>query len=119
MLLRRKEPNHGRVRRTNSTVWTRDCKSPRGTFEAVEFATQGKFIAVAGGDVWDLAVLGPDPARMKVADWSAPVLELDYTYLVGPNSKLINCDEVDRPGMKVGAVRGEGRLARACRLAYL
>jgi polar amino acid transport system substrate-binding protein len=78
-------------------------------YEPVEFASPGKFIEVAGGDVWDLALLSPDPARAKVADWSAPVFELDYTYLVPPNSKLTTSAEVDQPGVRVGAVRGDAQ----------
>jgi len=78
-------------------------------YEPVEFATPGKFIEVAGGDVWDIAVLSPDPARAKVADWSGAVFELDYTYLVPPNSKLTTSAEVDQPGVRVGAVRGDSQ----------
>jgi polar amino acid transport system substrate-binding protein len=78
-------------------------------YEPVEFATPGKFIEVAGGDVWDIAVLSPDPARAKVADWSAPVFELDFTYLVPPNSKLMTSAEVDRAGIRVGAVKGDAQ----------
>ncbi len=78
-------------------------------YEPVEFATPGKFIEVAGGDVWDITLLSPDPARVKVADWSAPVFELDYTYLVPPNSKIMTSAEVDRPGIRVGAIRGDSQ----------
>ncbi|MDA9489133.1 transporter substrate-binding domain-containing protein [Bradyrhizobium sp. CCBAU 11361] len=78
-------------------------------YEPVEFASPGKFIEVAGSDVWDVTLLSPDPARAKVADWSAPVFELDYTYLVPPNSKLMTSAEVDRPGIRVGAVKGDAQ----------
>jgi polar amino acid transport system substrate-binding protein len=78
-------------------------------YEPVEFATPGKFIEVAGGDVWDITLLSPDPSRVKVADWSAPVVELDYTYLVPPDSKLTTSAEVDKPGIRVGAVRGDSQ----------
>ncbi len=78
-------------------------------YEPVEFATPGKFIEVAGGDVWDITLLSPDPARAKVADWTTPVFELDYTYLVPPNSKLTTSAEVDRAGVRVGAVRGDSQ----------
>jgi polar amino acid transport system substrate-binding protein len=78
-------------------------------YEPVEFATPGKFIEVAGSDVWDITLLSPDPARTKVADWTTPVFELDYTYLVPPNSKLTTSAEVDRAGVRVGAVRGDSQ----------
>jgi polar amino acid transport system substrate-binding protein len=78
-------------------------------YEPVEFASPGKFIELAGGDVWDIAVLSPDPARAKVADWSAPVFELDFIYLVPPGSTLTAPADVDRPGVKIGAVRGDAQ----------
>ena len=56
--------------------------------EQVEFATPGKFIEVAGGNVWDITLMSPDPSRAKVADWTTPLFELDYAYLVPPNSKF-------------------------------
>jgi polar amino acid transport system substrate-binding protein len=75
----------------------------------VEFASPLKFIEVGADDIWDIAVLSPDPARAKVADWSGAVFELDYTYLVPPNSKLMTSAEVDRTGIRVGAVKGDAQ----------
>ena len=111
-----KNPSTGELGGTHRPIWARIGAQPgRSPYEPVEFATPGKFIEVAGGDLWDLTLMSPDPARAMVADWSSPVLELDYTYLVGPNSKLIKCDEVDRAGLRVGAVRGDAQeLAVAC-----
>jgi len=78
-------------------------------YQAVEFASPLKFIEVGADDVWDMAVLSPDPARAKVADWSGAVFELDYTYLVPPSSKLMTSAEVDRKGIRVGAVKGDAQ----------
>jgi polar amino acid transport system substrate-binding protein len=78
-------------------------------YEPVEFASPGKFIEAAGGDVWDVAVLSPDPARAKVADWSVPVFELDFIYLVPPGSTLATPADVDRAGVKIGAVKGDAQ----------
>jgi polar amino acid transport system substrate-binding protein len=85
-------------------------------YEPVEFATPGKFIEVAGGDVWDITLLSPDPARAKVADWTTPMFELDYTYLVPPNSKITTSAEVDRAGVRVGAVKGDSQELVATRI---
>src|SRR3954451_22730176 len=78
-------------------------------YQPVEFATPGKFIEVGADNVWDIAVLSPDPARARVADWSGAVFELDYTYLVPPNSKLMTSAEVDKAGVRVGAVKGDAQ----------
>jgi polar amino acid transport system substrate-binding protein len=37
------------------------------------------------------------------------VFELDYTYLVPPNSKFTSSADVDRVGVRVGAVRGDAQ----------
>jgi polar amino acid transport system substrate-binding protein len=78
-------------------------------YQPVEFASPAKFIEVAGTDIWDITVLSPDPARAKVADWSEPMFELDFIYLVPPDSKLKSPGDVDRPGIKIGAVKGHAQ----------
>ncbi len=54
------------------------------------------FVEAAGGDVWDITLMTPDPSRAKVADWTAPVFEMEYTYLVPSTSKLMTSADVDR-----------------------
>ena len=84
--------------------------------EQVEFATPGKFVEVAGGNVWDITLMSPDPSRAKVADWTTPMFELDYTYLVPPNSKFTTSAEVDRKGVRVGAVKGDAQELEVTRI---
>src|SRR5262245_17238982 len=104
-----KNPNTGELAGLTADVG-RELATRLGVpYEPVEFASPGKFIEMAGGDVWDLTVLSPDPARAKVADWSAPVIEMDFIYLVPPDSKLNTPADVDRPGIKIGAVRGDAQ----------
>ncbi len=86
------------------------------TYEPVEFGSPLKFIEAAAADVWDVTVLSPDPARAKVADWSAPIFETDYCYLVPPGSKIMTSTEVDQPGIRVGAVRGDSQELVATRV---
>ena len=86
------------------------------SYEPVEFASPHKFIEAAGGDVWDVTLMSPDPVRAKVADWSAAIFELDYAFLVPPGSKLTTSTEVDQPGIRVGAVRGDAQELAATRI---
>lgn len=44
-----------------------------------------------------------------MADWSNPVVELDFVYLVPPASSLMTPADVDRSGIKIGAVRGDAQ----------
>src|ERR1700712_3536936 len=50
--------------------------------EAIESASPGKFSEVAEGDVWDITLMAPDPSRTRFADWTTPLFESDYAYLV-------------------------------------
>ena len=84
--------------------------------EAIEFASPGKFSEVAEGDVWDITLMAPDPSRTRFADWTTPLFELDYTYLVPPNSKFTTSAEVDAKGVRVGAVKGDAQELEVTRI---
>jgi polar amino acid transport system substrate-binding protein len=52
----------------------------------------------------DMGFMGPDPSRTGVA-FSPPVLQLDYTLLVPAASSVQGMADVDRPGVRIAAVR--------------
>jgi polar amino acid transport system substrate-binding protein len=52
----------------------------------------------------DMAFMGPDPSRTGV-DFSPPILQLDYTLLVPAGSSIQRIADVDRPGVRVAAVK--------------
>jgi polar amino acid transport system substrate-binding protein len=52
----------------------------------------------------DMGFMGPDPSRTGV-DFSPPILQLDYTFLVPAASSIQNIADVDRPGVRIAAVR--------------
>ena len=51
----------------------------------------------------DLGFMGPDPSRAGV-DFSPPVLQLDYTFLVPASSSIQRIADVDRPGIRIAVV---------------
>jgi polar amino acid transport system substrate-binding protein len=51
----------------------------------------------------DVGFMGPDPSRAGV-DFSPPILQLDYTFLVPAASSIERIADVDRPGVRVAAV---------------
>jgi polar amino acid transport system substrate-binding protein len=59
---------------------------------------------VAGG--CDVAILGIEPARAAQVDFTPPLVELDYSLLVPAGVSDRSLADLDRPGMRIAAVRG-------------
>jgi polar amino acid transport system substrate-binding protein len=51
----------------------------------------------------DIGFMGPDPSRTGV-DFSPPILQLDYTFLVPAASSIQRIADVDRPGVRIAVV---------------
>jgi polar amino acid transport system substrate-binding protein len=47
--------------------------------------------------------MGPDPSRTGV-DFSPPILQVDYTFLVPGESSIQRIADVDRPGVRIAVV---------------
>ena len=75
----------------------------------VPYASPGLVADAAERDEWDVALLGAEPQRAAVIDFTAPYSEIEATYLVPAESSLQDVSEVDRPGR---------RIAVAARTAY-
>jgi polar amino acid transport system substrate-binding protein len=51
----------------------------------------------------DMGFMGPDPSRAGV-DFSPPILQLDYTFLVPAGSSIARTADADRPGVRIAVV---------------
>lgn len=51
----------------------------------------------------DMGFMGPDPSRTGV-EFSPPILQLDYTFLVSAASSIQRIADVDRPGVRIAVV---------------
>lgn len=58
----------------------------------------------AGGS--DVLIIGIEPARRALVDFTAPVIQFDYAYLVPSGSPIAATAEVDRPGRRISVVQG-------------
>src|SRR5215510_9512357 len=71
----------------------------------------------------DMGFMGPDPSRTGV-DFSPPILQLDYTFLVPAASPIRRIADVDRPGVRIAAVSGHAstltlsRMLKHAQLVY-
>jgi len=52
----------------------------------------------------DVGFMGPDPSRSGV-DFSPPILQLDYTFLLPAGSSIQGIAEADRPDVRIAVVR--------------
>jgi polar amino acid transport system substrate-binding protein len=50
---------------------------------------------------WDVALLGIDPARAAVVDFSPPYLQVDSTYWVPGGSSIRNVTDADQAGVRI------------------
>lgn len=73
------------------------------------FPRPGELADAADADVWDICLIGAEPARAEKIDFTPAYVEIEATYLVPPGSPLQRIEDVDRAGV---------RIAVAARSAY-
>jgi polar amino acid transport system substrate-binding protein len=106
----KKDPASGEVRGGLAVEAGRALAARLGVpFEPVGYATIGKFMeAVKSGD-WDVIVVGIDPARAAVLDFTAPFVEVDSTYLVPGNSPILGAIDADQSTVRIAVVAKSGQ----------
>jgi polar amino acid transport system substrate-binding protein len=67
----------------------------------VPFARPGELADAAGTDVWDIGLIGAEPARAERIAFTPAYVEIEATYLVPAGSPLRTVEEVDRPGVRI------------------
>lgn len=67
----------------------------------VPFPRPGELAGEAGKDVWDIGLIGAEPARAETIAFTAAYAEIEATYLVPTGSLLKTIADVDRPGVRI------------------
>ncbi len=67
----------------------------------VTFPKPGELADAAGKDVWDIGLIGAEPARAQTIAFTAAYAEIEATYLVPAGSPLTAIADVDRPGVRI------------------
>ena len=67
----------------------------------VPFETPGQLADAAGSNVWDIGLIGAEPARAEKITFSAAYVEIEATYLVPAGSPLKTIEDVDRLGVRI------------------
>jgi polar amino acid transport system substrate-binding protein len=69
--------------------------------QLVPFPEPPDFVRTADDDVWDVGLIGADPARAQKIAFTSPYVQVDATYLVPAGSSIKAIAEVDRPGIRI------------------
>ncbi|MCH9673453.1 MAG: ABC transporter substrate-binding protein [Gammaproteobacteria bacterium] len=77
--------------------------------EYIGFESPGILADASQNNVWDIGLIGAEPARAETIDFTAAYVEIQSTYLVPAGSPLKTIADVDKPGI---------RIAVAARSAY-
>ncbi len=67
----------------------------------VPYARPGEIADDAGKGLWDIGLIGAEPQRAAVIDFTAAYCEIEATYLVPAGSPIRSIAEVDQPGRRV------------------
>ncbi len=71
----------------------------------VPFKSPGELADAAGGDIWDIGLIGAEPSRAEKIDFTAAYVEIEATYLVPEGSPFKSVGDVDGEGVRI-AVSG-------------
>lgn len=73
-------------------------------FEPVAYSSVPALIAGAKTGEWDVATMGINAERALVVDFTAPYMEVEFSYLVPQGSPIFTMSDVDRPGVRIGVL---------------
>jgi polar amino acid transport system substrate-binding protein len=67
----------------------------------VTFPSPGAVADAANKDIWDIGLIGNEPARAEMIDFTNAYVEIEATYLVPAGSVLQTIGEVDQKGIRI------------------
>ena len=70
----------------------------------VPFARPGMLADAVDDGVWDIGLIGAEPARAEKIAFTAAYAEIEAAYLVHPGSRLARLEDVDHPGVRIAVL---------------
>ena len=104
-----KDPRTGELKGASTGIILLDIARTLGTRIGVEVLPVGhptipEMLTCLTAGACDMGFMGPDRSRAGV-DFSPPILQLDYTFLVPAGSSIQRIADADRPGVRIAVVR--------------
>ena len=75
-------------------------------FEPIVYPNPAAYVAAGQAGGWDIGSLGVAPERQALFDFAQPHLEVEYGFLVPPDTHIASVGETDRPSVRVALVAG-------------
>jgi len=69
--------------------------------QLVPYPSPGLLADDAGKGIWDIGLIGAEPARALTIDFTPAYAEIESTYLVPAGSPIQSIADVDRPGVRI------------------
>lgn len=79
--------------------------------KVVEFPRVADIVDALQRQEVDFTFTNASAARVRVVDFTAPLIRLELGVLVGPTSTVASFNQVDRPGLRVGVTQGSSSQA--------
>jgi len=101
-----RDPASGQARGVTVELARAAAAKLRVPLKVVEYQNSGEIAAAAAKDAWDISFMPADAEREKFVDQGPPYVVYESTYLVRAGSEIKTIADVDRPGIRVGAIEG-------------
>jgi len=103
------DPRTGELKAASTGIILHDIARALGARIGVEVVLVGhptipEMLTCLTNGACDMGFMGPDRSRGGV-DFSPPILQLDYTFLVPAGSSIQRVADADRPGVRIAVVR--------------
>ena len=101
-----RDPVSGQARGVTVELAKAAAAKLRVPLKLVEYQNSGEIANAAAKDAWDISFMPADAEREKFVDQGPPYVEYASGYLVRAGSDIKNAADVDRDGIRVGAIDG-------------
>jgi polar amino acid transport system substrate-binding protein len=81
------------------------------------YPTPSKAVECLKARECDVAFMGIEPSRAGEVDFTPPVVQFDYTFLVPAGSPIRSANDADQPGIRIAVVRNHASTLTLTRLA--
>jgi polar amino acid transport system substrate-binding protein len=85
--------------------------------QIIRYPTPSKTVECLKARECDLALMGIEPSRVAEVDFTPPVVQFDYTFLVPAGSTIESLKDADQPGIRIAVVRNHASTLTLTRLA--
>jgi polar amino acid transport system substrate-binding protein len=100
-----KDPVTGDLRGVGIEIARALAARLRVKFLPVEYTAPPKVMEGLNAGACDVGFLGIDPSRLAEVDFSPPLMQVDWTYLVAAGSSIHSVADADRTGVRIAVVR--------------